>query len=315
MIERLLLIFRFVTTHFLLPIGIWLLSVLLSSDFLIINLIGQSTLLLIFFTGYWEFSGLRLRNLFVFTLEILFLIILYEKLMACHIANLLSSANIFGCFVELFLLLKLRNVLSVIFKKDEPFLSIEFPFGEGTYIITDGGNSKTSRMMNYHYYSPMHKKARTNASMQFAVDIGCLENRKGNNGFFPVHNADYYLYDKVIMSPIDGIVFKIIDGIPDNIPYSGNYPYNTGNSVIIRNDKYYFLFGHIKPGSIEVREGQEVKVGSPIAHVGNSGWTERSHLHMQLIASDDENYWHGQGVNILFRGKNLYKNRVIRINK
>jgi len=35
------------------------------------------------------------------------------------------------------------------------------------------------------------------------------------------------------------------------------------------------------------------------------------HLYMQLIKSDSENYWHGTGVPIKYKNKNLYKNRII----
>ena len=43
---------------------------------------------------------------------------------------------------------------------------------------------------------------------------------------------------------------KVVDGIPDNEPWSGNYPYNTGNTVVIQKDDYYLLLGHLKKDSI-----------------------------------------------------------------
>ncbi len=54
-----------------------------------------------------------------------------------------------------------------------------------------------------------------------------------------------------------------------------------------------------------------VLAGDLIAFAGNSGWTERPHLHMQLIRSDSPNFWFGMGVYIRYRNRNLYKNRIL----
>jgi hypothetical protein len=62
----------------------------------------------------------------------------------------------------IFLFLK---IIIVIFKHDKGALEIEFPFKEGKYLITDGGNSRISRLMNYHFYSRVHKKKKTNLSI------------------------------------------------------------------------------------------------------------------------------------------------------
>jgi len=104
-----------------------------------------------------------------------------------------------------------------------------------------------------------------------------------------------------------------VNDIPDNNPYSGNYPYNTGNTIVIKNADLYLLLGHLKQGSILVNEGDTIKANDLIATAGNSGWTERPHLHMQLIKSQSHNYWKGQGISVLFNNRNLYKNRLIKI--
>lgn len=202
-------------------------------------------------------------------------------------------------------------MIRVIYKKESPALEIKFPFKEGSYLITDGGNSKLSRLMNYHYYSVTHKRNKTNNSMLYATDIVKIA---GNGSiFFPQANDDYPVFNETVYSPIEGKVVKVVSGIIDNQPFSGNYPYNTGNTVVIRKDNFYFLLGHLKKDSIVVKEGIVVKANSPIGAAGNSGWTERPHLHMQLIKSDSENYWYGKGVGIKYRNKNLYKNRLVSV--
>ena len=71
------------------------------------------------------------------------------------------------------------------------------------------------------------------------------------------------------------------------------------------------LIGHLKKGSIMVNIGDLVKTNDIIAEAGNSGYSERPHIHMQLIQSRNENYWQGSGISLEYLGKNLYKNRMI----
>jgi hypothetical protein len=212
--------------------------------------------------------------------------------------------------IQAILLFQLIKIIIVLLKQDTSAVEIEFPFREGNYLITDGGNSKISRMMNYHYYSQVHKKNKTNNSMLFATDIVKLKNDRPN--FLPGNNEDYPVFGEKIVSPIDGVVVKVVNNIPDNKPFSGHYPYNTGNTVVIQKDDLYLLLGHLMKDSIVIKEGDRIYANDLIGAAGNSGWTERPHLHMQLIKSDSGNYWYGKGICVLYRNKTLYKNRLIK---
>jgi murein DD-endopeptidase MepM/ murein hydrolase activator NlpD len=167
--------------------------------------------------------------------------------------------------------------------------------------------------MNYHYYSPMHRKKGTNLSMLHATDIVKLENQRGAKGFLPPHNEDYHTWDQELYCPMAGTVVKVVNDIPDNTPFCGTYPYNAGNIVVIQKDVYYLLLGHLKEGSITVTEGQAVTENQIIARAGSSGFSERPHLHMQLMNSPTSNYWSGMGISIQYNGKNLFKNRRITV--
>jgi murein DD-endopeptidase MepM/ murein hydrolase activator NlpD len=146
--------------------------------------------------------------------------------------------------------------------------------------------------------------------MKFATDIVKIDRSKKT--FLPPDNEDYPIFEEEVYCPMAGSVIKVENGIEDNIPYSGNYPYNTGNMVVIKNNNYYFLIGHLKKGSIRVKLGDFVQQNDLIAKAGNSGYSERPHIHMQLISSQTDNYWKGLGVNISFQSKNLYKNRQMK---
>jgi murein DD-endopeptidase MepM/ murein hydrolase activator NlpD len=146
--------------------------------------------------------------------------------------------------------------------------------------------------------------------MLYATDI--VRTDKVEKRLFPRENTDYPIFGENVLSPVSGVIFRIVDKIEDNVPYSGKYPYNTGNTVIIRNGNLYMLLGHLKTGSIKVNEGDTIKEKEIIAEVGNSGYSERPHLHMQYIRSETENFWKGKGVSIQYKDRNIFKNRVIK---
>jgi murein DD-endopeptidase MepM/ murein hydrolase activator NlpD len=147
--------------------------------------------------------------------------------------------------------------------------------------------------------------------MLFATDI--VKTGKSGKLFFPPENDDYPLFGEKVYSPLSGLVVKIENEIKDNIPYSGGYPYNTGNTIVIRSGNLYMLLGHLQKESIKVRLGEHVTEGQFVAKSGNSGFSERPHIHIQLIESETENFWKGKGIEIRYDNKKLFKNRAIEI--
>jgi hypothetical protein len=277
-------------------------------QFLFLSL-TQTALLILYFSGYWEFFGLRFRRVFCGGIELILVVLVIHGFLKGFSVPPNPYLALILLIAEIYLLILLIRILIVICKKDSRAQEIEFPFRNGRYLVTDGGNSRTSRLMNYHYYSRVHRKKKTNLSMLYATDIVKVKDDKPV--WFPVKNEDYAIFSENIYSPLDGSVVKVVDGIPDNEPWSGNYPYNTGNTVVVKKEDGYLLLGHLKKGSIAVKEGDRVQAGDLIASAGNSGWTERPHLHMQLIRSDSPDYWFGTGVCIRYKNRNLYKNRIL----
>jgi hypothetical protein len=263
----------------------------------------------LYFSGYWEFFGLRFRRIFCGGIELILLVLFFHGLF--HGISLPENLYLIVALslAECYLLILLIRIIMVIYKKDSIRMDIEFPFQNGTYLVTDGGNSRISRLMNYHYHSPVHRKKRTNLSMLYATDIVKIKNE--NPLWLPLKNEDYPAFNDRIYSPIDGTVVKVVNDIPDNEPWSGNYPYNTGNTLVIQKENYFLLMGHLKKDSIRVKEGDVIRARDWIASAGNSGFSERPHLHMQLIKSDSPDFWSGTGICIRYKNRNLYKNRMI----
>jgi len=98
--------------------------------------------------------------------------------------------------------------------------------------------------------------------------------------------TDYLCYDKAVLSPADGFVELVVDDIPDNKVGDVNINENWGNTIIIKHsDSLFSSLSHLKPGSIQVNKGDQVKEGDRIGRCGNSGRSPYPHLHFQLQAT------------------------------
>jgi hypothetical protein len=311
MIERTQIAAKLILTHILLLPVLIAVSFFSNSNSVLLITILQTALLILFFTGYWEFFRLRFRVTYIMLIEFLLFVRLFRGNNSPSPLEL-SRYLFFALLVlQVYLLYQLVKVIITMFKKEKEVAEIEFPFRNGKYLITDGGNSRISRLMNYHFYSSVHKKNKTNKSMMFATDI--VKTDDSERKFLPQLNEEYPIFGEKVFSPVSGQIIKAEANIIDNAPFCGDYPYNTGNTVVIRNGNRYFLLGHLKKETIAVKVSDYVEAGDLIAEAGNSGYSERPHLHIQLIESETADYWNGKGVSIQFMKKNLFKNRIIDI--
>lgn len=309
--ERTQLSLKLISSHVILVPVLILISLITNRDSFLLVSITQTVLIILFLSGYWEFLGLGFKKIYFGTSELIILIVLLSRQLSLNNEGYNIYLVTILAIIQVWLLFILTKIIIVIFKPDKDALEISFPFKQGKYLITDGGNSRISRLMNYHFYSRVHKKKKTNLSMLFATDIIKIRNSWVN--YMPPHNVDYPIFGEKVFSPISGLIRRVENGIEDNIPYSGHYPYNTGNTIVIQHGNAFMLLGHLKKDSIRVKAGDKVNVNDFIAEAGNSGYSERPHIHIQLINSLTDNYWTGTGISIQYIGKNLYKNRLIKI--
>jgi murein DD-endopeptidase MepM/ murein hydrolase activator NlpD len=118
----------------------------------------------------------------------------------------------------------------------------------------------------------------------------------------PTHEC--YAWGQPIHAPFDGEVVRAVDGIAERhrvhplrelILVLRNALTFTparlsavlGNHVVIRRGDVFAAFAHLAPGSIAVRERQEVRVGQVIGRVGHTGNSTSPHLHFQLMDAAD----------------------------
>ncbi len=132
--------------------------------------------------------------------------------------------------------------------------------------------------------------------------------------FSGVAAPDYYCYGKPVYAPVEGTVIRAANDWPDHqkctlwntvsIWYNATYKFkpeevngrldirpNAGNFVMIQSQDGYIVFlAHMQLGSVQVKEGDTVKIGQKIGLVGNSGNSTAPHLHINLFDQMDDPY-------------------------
>ncbi len=124
----------------------------------------------------------------------------------------------------------------------------------------------------------------------------------------------YFCWDQPVYTPVSGRVIRAGIGWPDHqitnllktitLWYNATYRFrpkevngrldirpNAGNHVMIETQDGYIVFlAHLRDGSVPVSEGDVLKVGDLVGHVGNSGNSTAPHLHINLFDQMDDPY-------------------------
>jgi hypothetical protein len=72
--ERTQLAFRLISTHIILLPALITISLFVKRDSFLLLPVIQTILLIIFFSGYWEFLGFRFRKIYLISIELLLII-------------------------------------------------------------------------------------------------------------------------------------------------------------------------------------------------------------------------------------------------
>ncbi len=154
---------------------------------------------------------------------------------------------------------------------------LSLPFS-GEWTVIWGGDTKE---LNYHVESESQKNA---------FDIVITDNKGNSYKTDGNTNEDYYAFGKELVSPCDGEVVLVVDGVKDNEPGILNPIYVPGNTVIIKTQKNeYLFFAHFKQNSIKVKQGQQITIGQLLGFCGNSGNSSEAHLHFHIQNIEDMN--------------------------
>ncbi len=178
-------------------------------------------------------------------------------------------------------------------------------------IFSSPVRGKNWRVGNGPGYKTAHQfvvtgKGETRIPQRFAIDFQIVD-EKGITLPTPLPkeltNKMFYAYKQHIYAVADGVVTKITDGIPENIPKANgaittNYKMDAstvgGNHITLKvGEKEYVHYAHLVPGSIKIKEGDFVKNGDFLGLLGNSGNSTGPHLHFNFTDGIHENYSNG----------------------
>jgi len=147
---------------------------------------------------------------------------------------------------------------------------LSLPF-KGEWFVAWGGDTEEE---NYHQKFQ---------SQKFAFDFIMVDETGKTFKNLGENNEDFYSFGKEILSPADGIVTDVINGVRDNTPGFKNPFSAMGNTVFIQHSDYEIsVIAHMKQGSITVKVGDKVTGGQVIGLCGNSGNSSEPHIHYHL---------------------------------
>lgn len=159
-------------------------------------------------------------------------------------------------------------------------IDLASPLVPGTYFVANGGAALS---VNAHaelldQSIPAHRRYWGTAH---GVDLVALD-RWGlrADGLIPADPRRYVIFGRAVIAPCAGTVAVAVDGLPDMAVPQVDRSHLAGNHVILRCGNVEILMGHFQKGSIQVRVGQQLRIGDRIARVGNSGNTSEPHLHI-----------------------------------
>ena len=297
-------------THLLLPIGFilwlglvenktklnWLVKLVLFGTYLVWFLIA----------GRWSLISIYLRLL----LPLFFLAAVVFSYLKVQDVPFLEQDNWISWFIAglsfaAWLLLVLLTVITLRgYSYSGNPVKLSFPLKKGIYYVINGGS--TSILNNYRA-NGFYQQKKVIHSLQFAVDVEKLS-VWGTNAeeIFPKELGSYPIYSEAVYSPCAGKVIALNNEEPDLIPPQNNWVNWNGNKVVIKHGGILVTVSHLMNKSIRVKIGDLVKAGELIGRIGNSGLSNRPHLH--IYAS--RNIW-GDGVPLEFTGSFPVRNNLI----
>jgi len=156
-------------------------------------------------------------------------------------------------------------------------------------------------------------------SNYFACDLVKVDRKLALHRGDGTRLEHYYSFGQPVVAAAEGLVVKVVDGLPDN-PVGRSLPLYAqdqegrlagGNLVILEHGpRRYTYYAHLQRGSLQVREGQRVRRGGRLAAVGNSGSnTSVPHLHWHLMDAPATDFRRAQGLPAVLEAFRLRRGR------
>ena len=161
-----------------------------------------------------------------------------------------------------------------------PAVNVASPLQTARYLVANGGNRS---LTNAHLETLNGGTPRKAAyrGQSYGIDIvGLTPFGRTSTAWQPRQPERYAIFGTPILAPCNGKVVARLDGRRDMPVPITDEQVMAGNHVVLRCGDVHLLLAHMRRGSVEVREGQLVRVGERLGEVGNSGNSDAPHLHI-----------------------------------
>jgi hypothetical protein len=190
-------------------------------------------------------------------------------------------------------------------------MNLSFPLSRGTYYVANGGSGQ---LTNAHVET-LAEHARAYRGQSYAVDIVRLDDRgRRASSFAPSSLSHYASVGDPVLAPCDGRVLQFENDAPDSVPARDGRRM-AGNFVLLDCGAAQVFLGHLKQGTVAVRDGEILRAGTRLGAVGNSGNSDEPHLHVHAQAAaapGATSMFDGEPIPITFYGRPLARNDVVR---
>ena len=137
-------------------------------------------------------------------------------------------------------------------------------------------------------------------SIKSLVPVTSYEERlefEGSPGEPAYHEGIDYIHenqaiiDIPVLSAFDGEVVYVRSGCPETGQFERNEALREcgagwGNHIVIKHDNFFTRYAHLRADSITVNIGERVKSADQIGLMGNSGRSNKRHLHFEVGVYD-----------------------------
>jgi len=169
----------------------------------------------------------------------------------------------FGPAVASFRLVPMPDLDTPLKRTATPPTEIPPPF-RGRWFITQGAFGSTTHADEWSYDFEM-----ANDQLHYT--------RRGAS----LNNEDYLSWDQPVLAPATAGVIRVKNDAPDHPPFQDPEKSTPVNATYLKlNDETALWLGHLREGSVKVSPGEVVSRGSELGRVGNSGYSNRPHLHI-----------------------------------
>lgn len=187
------------------------------------------------------------------------------------------------------------------------------PLDGGRFCVISGG---AAPLLNFHMatLAPEFAGWRGQSFGADFVAVGPGGMRARSLAPQPADLDAYHIYGAALRAPCAGAVVAAQDGLSDQAIGARDEINLPGNHVVLSCSGHQVLLGHMQPGSVRVRAGEDVAIGDPLGAVGNSGNSDEPHLHIsvQRAPPPDAPPQSGEPMHITFEGEFLARGDCLR---